>query len=113
MSYEKARKKIGEQASNPAEIAEIAQLVDMHVFSGIHFLDLTKEQRLKILTTQMLIQVKYLPSGLWDRVKGRLVVNGSLQDKTTYDILSSPTVATESVLICLGIAARAAKNCRD
>jgi len=53
----------------------------------------------------MLITIKYLPDGTWDRVKARLIIRGDCQDKSTYERTSSPTVTIESVMLCLGIAA--------
>ena len=49
-------------------------------------------------------------SRLWSFFKARLVAGGKQQDKGLYDDLSSPTVATSSVLAVAAIAA--AEGCK-
>ena len=88
-----------------AAIQEVAQFVDQKVFDGVHYTELTSAQRRKILASQMLITVKHLPDGTWERVKARLIIRGDRQDKSSYEQTSSPTVMNESVMLCLGIAA--------
>ena len=46
----------------------------------------------------MFLKDKYLASGAFERFKGTLVAGGNQQDKGLYQDLSSPTVATSSVL---------------
>ena len=54
----------------------------------------------------MFLKDKYLASGAFERFKSRLVAGGDQQDKGLYDDLSSPTVATSSVLTIAAIAAK-------
>jgi hypothetical protein len=96
--------------ADEAAINELAQFVDQQVFDGVHYHELTSEQRRKILASQMLITIKYLPDGTWERVKARLIIRGDCQDKSTYEKTSSPTVTIESVMLCLGIAALQRKS---
>jgi hypothetical protein len=51
---------------------------------------------------------KYKPDGLFDKLKARLVAGGNRQDRSIYSEsdTSSPTVATEAVMMIAAIAAR-------
>ena len=51
------------------------------------------------------VKDKRLASGGEDKFKARLVADGSEQDKSEYETLSSPTGSTTSILIAAGIAA--------
>jgi hypothetical protein len=51
------------------------------------------------------VKDKYLASGAFERFKARLIAGGNQQDKGLYEDLSSPTVATSSVLAIAAIAA--------
>ena len=53
----------------------------------------------------MFLKDKYLASGPFERFKARLVAGGNQQDKGLHENLSSPTVATSSVLAIAAIAA--------
>ena len=48
---------------------------------------------------------KYFASGEFEEVKAGLVAEGDQQDKTLYEDLAEPTVATAYVLIIAGLAA--------
>jgi hypothetical protein len=54
----------------------------------------------------MFLKDKYHPSGDFDKFKARLVAGGDGQDRSLYECLSSPTVATPSVMIVVAIAAK-------
>ena len=71
----------------------------------MHARDLTKEQRKAIIRSSMFLKDMYLASGVFERFKARLVGGGNRQDKGLYQDLSSPTVATSSVLTIAAIAA--------
>ncbi len=49
---------------------------------------------------------KFTASGVFDKIKARLVKGVYQQDKELYDNLSSPTASTTSVLAVAAIAAR-------
>ena len=53
----------------------------------------------------MFLKDKYLASGAFERFEARLVAGGNQQGKGLYEVLSSPTVATSSVLAIAAIAA--------
>jgi Reverse transcriptase (RNA-dependent DNA polymerase) len=65
----------------------------------------TKKQRSAIIRSSMFLKDKYLASGAFERFKARLVAGGNQQDKRLCEDLSSPTVATSSVLAIAAIAA--------
>jgi hypothetical protein len=54
----------------------------------------------------MFLKDKYHPSGEFDKIKAGLVAGGNGEDKSLYECLSSPTVATSSVMIVAAIAAK-------
>jgi hypothetical protein len=79
-------------------MAELKQMLDKHVWHGVHTQDLSKNQRGATIRSSMIVKDKYLASGAFERFKARLVAGGNQWDKGLYEDLSSPTVATSSVL---------------
>jgi hypothetical protein len=65
---------------------------------------LTVSQRRAIIRSHMFLKEKY-EDGHFVKIKGRVVVDGRMQDKTVYNDYSSPTVKTRSVTTCLKLAA--------
>ena len=92
--------------ATPVIMAELKQMLDKHVWHGVHTSSLTPMQRSAIIRSSMFLKDKYLASGAFERFKARLVAGGNQQDKGLYDDLSSPTVATSSVLTVAAIAAK-------
>ena len=91
--------------ATPVIMAELKQMLDKKVWHGVHTNTLTRNQRSAIIRSSMFLKDKYLASGAFERFKARLVAGGNQQDKGLYDDLSSPTVATSSVLAVAAIAA--------
>ena len=91
--------------ATPVIMAELKQMLDKRVWHGVHTSSLTPLQRSAIIRSSMFLKDKYLASGAFERFKARLVAGGNQQDKGLYDDLSSPTVATSSVLTIAAIAA--------
>jgi Reverse transcriptase (RNA-dependent DNA polymerase) len=91
--------------ATPVIMAELKQMLDKRVWHGVHTQDLSKKQRSAIIRSSMFLKDKYLASGAFERFKARLVAGGNQQDKGLYEDLSSPTVATSSVLAIAAIAA--------
>ena len=89
----------------PVILAELQQMLDKGVWHGVHTADLTQGQRRAIIRSSMFLRDKYLASGVFEKFKARLVAGGDQQDRAQYDDLSSPTVATSSVLALAAIAA--------
>lgn len=91
--------------ATPVIMAELKQMLDKHVWHGVHTSSLTHKQRSAIIRSSMFLKDKYLASGAFERFKARLVAGGNQQDRGLYDDLSSPTVATSSVFTIAAIAA--------
>jgi hypothetical protein len=54
----------------------------------------------------MKLKDKYDAQGNFEKLKARLVADGSQQDRSLYPNNSSPTVQTQSLMVCLAIAAK-------
>ena len=93
------------QKARQSIIDELTQLCSKKVFSGVHWKDLTERQRRKIIRSSMFLKEKFDASGLFDKLKSRLVANGNGQDKTIYDDISSPTAMLQTVYLISAIAA--------
>jgi len=65
---------------------------------------LTVSQRRAIIRSHMFLKEKY-EDGHFVKIKGRVVADGRMQDKTVYNDYSSLTVKTRSVMTCLKLAA--------
>jgi hypothetical protein len=89
-----------------AIIAELQQMINMKVWVPVHKWKLTADEIKRIIRSNMICNEKFLPSGLFERIKSRLVAGGHMQDKTLYQDLSSSTVGTSFVYVVAGIAAK-------
>jgi Arginine methyltransferase-interacting protein, contains RING Zn-finger len=65
---------------------------------------LSKKQRKKILRSSMFLKEKYDGKGWFEKLKGRLVADGRMQDRTLYQDKESKTAAIESIMLSLGLA---------
>ena len=54
----------------------------------------------------MFLKEKYLSTGEFEKLKARIVAGGDQQDKSLYEDIGSPTVATAAVFMTAAIAAR-------
>ena len=93
-------------AAEQAVRAEIANMIRKDVFEPVLISQLTSQERRAIIRSSIFLKEKFRPDGTFDKLKARLVADGSMQDKEIYENLNSPTVATTSVLCMLAIAAR-------
>ena len=59
--------------------AEIEGIIDREVWEGIHWSELSTVQKKKILREKVIVHQKRTPSGLFEKIKSRLVVLGNLQ----------------------------------
>ena len=84
---------------------ELSQMVDKKVWTPVHMSVLSSTEKHRIIRSQMFLKEKYLPTGVFEKLKARLVAGGNQQNKQLYDDLSSPTVSTCAVMTVFSIAA--------
>jgi hypothetical protein len=93
----------------PAEVAikaELQQMIDMKVWTPVYKSSLTPDARRAIIRSNMFCTEKFLVSGIFERMKARLVAGGHMQDKTLYTGLSASTVSTSVVFLVAALAAK-------
>jgi hypothetical protein len=98
-------------AAHEAIVSELKQLfVAKKAMHPIMRSDLSAEQRKKIIRSFMFLKAKFDGMGVFEKIKARLVANGSQQDMRPKVETASPTVAMDSVFMCLAIAAKEKRN---
>jgi hypothetical protein len=104
ISMKKALKHLPDAAINSI-IKELSQLIEKNVFIPV-----TPGTALNKLVIQsfMFLKEKFLSSGLFDKLKSRMVAGGDQQDisELLFEDINSPTVALVHLLIIAAIAAR-------
>jgi len=101
----KALKTFGKKALKSI-VQELLQMIQKKVWSKVNVNKLTTKQLKSIIRSSMFLKEKRKPDGSFDKLKARLVAGGNMQDKALYEDVSSPTVATSSILIAAAIAAK-------
>lgn len=104
ISVKKGIQKFGVKALE-AIVSEMQQMLDKKVFHPVDVKTLTQQQRKSIIRSSIFLKEKFISKGVFDKLKGRLVAGGHMQDKSLYDDNSSPTVSTMSVFMLSTIAA--------
>jgi hypothetical protein len=89
---------------------EIMQTDKKGVFHPRDPRTLTRKQLKSVIRSSIFLKEKYLPSGEFEKLKARLVAGGNMQDKSLYEDISSPTVATAAVFAVAAIAAQEHRN---
>jgi hypothetical protein len=85
--------------------AELLQLFqEKKALCPVKISELTPAQRRNIIRSHMFLKEKY-EDGHFVKMKGRIAVDGRLQDRSIYSDYSSPTAKTCSVMTCLKLAA--------
>ena len=85
--------------------AEFDQLFNKKkALQPVELSSLSKTQRKKILRSSMFLKEKYDGRGTFEKLKGRLVADGRMQDRTLYQDKESKTAAIESIMMVLGVA---------
>eukprot|EP00557_Chaetoceros_sp_GSL56_P005694 CAMPEP_0176500028 /NCGR_PEP_ID=MMETSP0200_2-20121128/13286_1 /TAXON_ID=947934 /ORGANISM="Chaetoceros sp., Strain GSL56" /LENGTH=1532 /DNA_ID=CAMNT_0017898575 /DNA_START=170 /DNA_END=4768 /DNA_ORIENTATION=+ len=64
---------------------------------------LTIKQLKKIIRSSMFLKEKFDAFGIFEKLKGRLVADGRMQDKKIYKGLKSPMASIEVIIMCLVI----------
>ena len=104
-SVRKGLKEHGRDAYK-AIVAELRQLlVEKKALKPVHRGDLSVRQLKTAIRSLMFLKTKFDGLGRFEKIKARLVANGKQQDRTLYPDTYSPTVALQSVLMCLTVAA--------
>ena len=78
---------------------ELRQLLELNVFQPIF----EEEINGQIIPSQMIIKMKYLPNGLPDRMKARLVAGGHKQAPLDFNDRYAPTTTFTNVMVHLNI----------
>ena len=72
--------------------------------------NLSGKQRRKIIRSSMFLKEKFDGMGKFEKLKGRLVADGRMQDRSLYADKHSPTAKLESILTELAMAAKERKH---
>jgi hypothetical protein len=91
-------------AAKQAIIGEIKNMLDYKVGHYVKYQDIPRNERKNILRSFMFLKEKTHPDGSFDKMKARLVGDGSKQGKHLYDMISSATVALGSVFLLFNLA---------
>jgi hypothetical protein len=75
-------------------MTEMCQLHEKGVWTAVHFDKLSSQQRSKVIRSMLFLKRK--SDG---RLKGRLLADGRMQERSASYDLSSPTVATDSLFM--------------
>ena len=95
------------QEAKAAILKEFRSLfIDKKVLKPVKRSSLTSEQKKKLLRSHMFLKEKHDGKGEFEKLKGRLVGDGSTQDRAPYEHLESPTANIESVFMVLELASR-------
>jgi len=106
LSLHKGLKTHGKEAYAAAKEELIQLWRDKKTMIPVKKEQLTKQQKNKTIRSLMFLKEKYDGLGRFEKMKARLVANGAQQDRNLYELTSSPTVAMQSIMMGLTIAAR-------
>ena len=95
---------INEKKTITAVMNEVKNMLDYKVGHYVHQFDLTYDQKKNILRSFMFIKQKFFPNGDMDKLKARLVADGSQQGRHLYDFVSSATVSLQVVFLLINVA---------
>lgn len=104
LSVKKALRK-NEVVARESILKELRQMVEKEVWEVLDKTKLSNAQLKKAIRSTMFLTEKFTAAGDFDKLKARLVAGGDGQDKSLYGNLSSPTVAQETVMLVIAIAA--------
>ena len=93
------------EAAQAAILDELQGILDKGVWHGVNMRDLTSEQRKRILRSVTFLKDKFTAQNIFQKFKARMCVDGSRQDHSMYENVSSPTATCASVLSCAAISA--------
>jgi hypothetical protein len=97
----------GSEVTNAAIIAEIDNFVNNNVFEPVRDSDLSHAERGLIIGCKLFLTPKICTTtSKLLRLKARICLLGNLEDRDSYDSVSSPAVSCESMLALLAIATK-------
>ena len=106
LTVKKGVAKFGKSAKD-AVWNELDQLINVKkAIRPVHLSQLSQEEKRNIIRSFMFLTAKYDATGRFEKIKARLVADGSQQSERPKSETASPTVAMESVFMCLSIAAK-------
>ena len=95
---------VDERKTIQAIMVEVKNMLDYKVGHYVHYKSLTHDQKKNILRSFMFIKQKFFPDGTMDKLKARLVADGSQQGRHLYEFVSSATVSLQVVYLLFNIA---------
>ena len=105
IGYNKAKKLFGKEAT----ISYAKEQFNLHqagCISPVRWNSLNHQQKRKVLRAMTFFKEKKDSRGVFEKLKGRSVADGSKQDRSLYEDTSSPTASTPAVFLNLMIAAK-------
>ena len=103
MTVNQGIKKHGDLAIQTAK-KEIKGILDKETFEPKHPHELNEDG--DIIPSKMFLREKFLPDGMFDKLKARLVGGGHFQDRNLYPDTSSPTPKIENIFTIAALAAQ-------
>ena len=106
MSLKKGMTKHGDAALSAIR-KELTSIHKTGTLQGVDYSRLSPAIRSKAIRSMLLFKEKYYPNGEFEKLKARVVAGGDQQDRELYSTsqTSSPTVATEVLMMVATIAA--------
>jgi len=104
LSVDAAIRGFGESAREACKDELLQLFVEKKALVPVKWHELTEEKKAKTVRSHMFLREKY-EDGKFVKMKGRIVADGRMQDRTVYTDYSSPTVKTRSVMTCPKLAA--------
>jgi hypothetical protein len=95
--------------------SELQQMIDKNVFAPVYLSNLTYDQKKSIIPSFLFLKEKYDSStGVFEKLKSRLVAGGHKQDRSVYtwEDTSSPTVNMPFVYLLSALAAKQHRKIR-
>jgi hypothetical protein len=105
ISPKKGYAKYGKESFR-AQMKELKTLHENGTFEGILPDKLSNTQRKKIIRSIMFLKEKFTAEGVFEKIRARLVANGSQMDRETLLDVSSPTPSLMALFVVSVLAAR-------
>jgi hypothetical protein len=111
VSLELGKERYGAEATRAAT-AEVTGFHDRRAFKPRYWHSLTAEEKKGMIISSFFFKEKYMSTGDFEKLKGRLVAGGHMQDREAYtrEETSAPTVSLTSINLVAAIAAHERRN---